>query len=532
VDPAAVADRIFSLEAPMRVGVFFDFFMLTNSSSVGFTGHFSVLSILVINNWWRSMDAEIKSGGFSGRSSALFIRRLFIDSFFIVILPNIFFFVTANYFSLNRSLINFDYVIVIFLFLLGWRFVGLIAVAIAFFFDILFLLGQILPVLRISDVFYLFGFIGVTPVAYQILFAIGAAVLLFSVVGLMRFSRRGIEVPTMVVINAVVFIYISTLFLGTESNNSIWRVTEVSLVSSLTVLNLDLRRAGFIENFNVDPKPLSPAAYVGKTQAWLAKPIEIPDKVLLILSESWGVTDKPIRDALLKPFEGIRQGVNDYQAGTLEFSGVTVEAELRELCGLTTSHFNLSKVESGFERCLPNLLKESGYKTVGIHGAVGLMYDRALWYPRAGFEQTLFFETQEWDRRCYSFPGACDFEIAAGLSEMFADESRVFLYWLTLNSHAFYDERDIVYDVFDCGIHGIPLESQTCRNLKLHAQYFFRLAEALSAPEFDGFSVLIVGDHSPPIMNREEKMAYFKDDSVPWVSFEVGQSAEEDDVAR
>lgn len=456
-----------------------------------------------------------------GQKNDFSLRRLSVDFFFVIVFPNLFFFAVAFYLSLGRPYINFDYVIVALLFLLGWRVLGLIGIVVAFFFDILFLLGQILPVLRISDVFYLFGFISVTPLAYQALFALGAAVLLVKIVGLMRYSRHGIELSTMLVVNAAVFLYVATLVVSSDSNNRIWRVTDVPLISSLSVTNLDLRRAGFIENFSVDPEPLSKASYVGRTETWLKAPNDVPDKVMLIVSESWGVTTDSIRDDLLKPLRNLSQGVEDYEAGVLDFSGVTVEAELRELCGLTTSHFNLGSVEAGFENCLPNQLKRSGYKTVGIHGAVGLMYDRALWYPRAGFDQTLFFESHDWDRRCYSFPGACDFEIAENLDEIFSGDSKIFLYWLTLNSHAFYDERDIVDDVFDCEAHEISQTLQTCRNLKIHAQFFSRLATQLNKPEFDGVSVLIVGDHSPPIMNKEEKEQYFETEMVPWVSFDV-----------
>ena len=470
------------------------------------------------------VSVDVKPDRLPIKGDAFSVRRLFVDLFFIIVLPNSFFFAAAFYLSLSRPLINFDYVIVALLFLLGWRVLGLIGVVVAFFFDILFLLGQILPVLRISDVFYLFGFIGVTPIAYQVLFVLGAAVLLIKTVGLMRFAKHGIELSTMLVINAAVFLYIAMLVAGSESNNRIWRVTDAPLTASLTVSNLDLRRAGFIENFSVDPEPLSKASYLGKTQAWLEAPNGVPDKVMLIVSESWGVTTDSIRDDLLEPLRNLSQGVEGYEAGVLDFSGVTVEAELRELCGLTTSHFNLGSVETGFESCLPNQLKQSGYKTVGIHGAVGLMYDRALWYPRAGFDQTLFFESHDWDRRCYSFPGACDFEIAEDLDDIFSGESKIFLYWLTLNSHAFYDERDIVDDVFDCEAHEISPELQTCRNLKIHAQFFSRLAVQLSKPEFDGVSVLIVGDHSPPIMNKEEKEKYFETKMVPWVSFGLRHS--------
>src|SRR5690606_17434191 len=110
--------------------------------------------------------------------------------------------------------------------------------------------------------------------------------------------------------------------------------------------------------------------------------------------------------------------------------------------------------------------------TLAIHGASGVMYDRVHWYPRVGFDETVFFESRRWQRRCYSFPGACDDELIGEIGRFLEGKEKAFVYWLTLNSHAIYDERDIRIWGFDCAGHGIPEGSQTCRNLSLHYQFF------------------------------------------------------------
>jgi phosphoglycerol transferase MdoB-like AlkP superfamily enzyme len=184
-------------------------------------------------------------------------------------------------------------------------------------------------------------------------------------------------------------------------------------------------------------------------------------------------------------------------------------------------HYNLKDVTAGFENCLPNKLKQSGYDTHAIHGATGVMYDRVYWYPRAGFEHTTFFETNTWPRRCFSFPGACDIDMIETASKAFSSSQPTFLYWLTLNSHSVYDERDIHLDMFDCKQFDVDPTTQSCRNLKLHAQFFYSLAKSIDAGNFDGIEVIIVGDHAPIITSPEEKAAYFVDQQVPWVKFTI-----------
>lgn len=457
----------------------------------------------------------------SGKGSFSF-RRFSLDVFVIVVLPNSLLYVASLYFSLSRPIINFDYVIVAFVFLLGWRKLGTILLFCAFFFDVLFMLGQILPVLRISDVIYLFGFIDVAPLAYKILMFISVAIVLAKIFVFHIYSRQKIEMSTMVLINGLLLSYVFFIAIGDRFSNRLWRINDVPPVASLAVSNINLRFDGFVQSFSDNPEPLEKAVYDGVTGHWLNDTGKAPEKIMLVVSESWGVTRLEVTEALLRPIKEMSSGVSDFDVGEINFTGLTVEAELRELCGLTTSHFNLGAVDGGFEVCLPNLFNAKNYRTVGIHGAFGLMYDRANWYPKAGFNETLFFESVEWPQRCYSFPGACDIDIMERLNGYFDNEQKVFLYWLTLNSHAFYDVRDIRYDVFSCEQYNIPNETSTCRNLKIHAQFFDRLAMKLNDPVFEGVRVFIVGDHEPVIPDAEEKSRFFEASKVPWVSFIVG----------
>lgn len=146
------------------------------------------------------------------------------------------------------------------------------------------------------------------------------------------------------------------------------------------------------------------------------------------------------------------------------------------------------------------------------------MYDRHLWYPHIGFAERTFFESRSWPQRCHSFPGACDLDLREVVREFFASPGRRFLYWLTLNSHSIYDERDIRIDAFDCTAFAIDPQSQSCRNLRLQAQFFQGLAQLLSEGSMQDVRVLLVGDHVPIIFSPQERQARFVDGQVPWLS--------------
>lgn len=96
-----------------------------------------------------------------------------------------------------------------------------------------------------------------------------------------------------------------------------------------------------------------------------------------------------------------------------------------------------------------------------------------------------------------------------------------FVYWLTLNSHAPYDARDIQLDVFPCEQFGIDAQSEVCRNFKIHGQFFLELSRFLKISSLQPTSVVIVGDHSPVIFNLEDKEKYLQGNDVLVISSKV-----------
>lgn len=278
-----------------------------------------------------------------------------------------------------------------------------------------------------------------------------------------------------------------------------------------------MRAVAFFDAFFEKVNPLVPEGFKGEVAQWAqANPGQLNRKILLIIVESWGVMkDERIQAALLEPLLAKRVYFDWIKAEPVSGDDATVAAELSKLCGLKTRYLNLEAVTEGFEACLPWRLKQMGYKTTAIHGAEGAMYGRTHWYPRTGFDEIHFKETDSWKTHCYSFPGVCDSEIMEKyISRAFLEDEKRFVYWLTLNTHTLYDRRDIQQDVFNCQDFQLEEAGEVCRMNKLHAQFFHQLAEVLTHPAMSGVEVLLVGDHAPPILDRNDYKKHVEDGMV------------------
>jgi hypothetical protein len=455
------------------------------------------------------------------------IKSFFLSFILIAVLPNVALVALAAWLDLNRPYINLDYLLITLLVFTPLRAIGVIFFVGCFALDLLALTGQIFLFIRPDSLLYLAKFLPEASGIYQLSVA-GIVILLLALATLFsvlpRFSK---PLHALILFNTAVCIYAINVYSEQDQQERIWRVQHSPIVDSQLLFLLNQRNDGFLLSFDSNGPALSDKKVSGASAEWF-NPNRLNatnNKLMLIASESWGIpNNKAIQQALLKPLSSLSGTVKNFSTGQFSFSGPTVAAELRELCQLTPFHYNFKNTITGFEDCLPNQLKHAGYNTHAMHGATGVMYDRIYWYPRAGFHSSTFFETQAWPRRCYSFPGACDVDMIDTANRVLASDEPTFLYWLTLNSHSVYDPRDIVVDVFDCTAYDIPAETQTCRNLKLHAQFFFSLAKAIEQGSFNNVEVIIVGDHAPIITDLEEKARYFVAEQVPWVKFSVANS--------
>lgn len=246
-------------------------------------------------------------------------------------------------------------------------------------------------------------------------------------------------------------------------------------------------------------------------------------RVLFIIGEAWGLPRES--SALEKQITSLRSNphVQSLVVDKIQAIGATAAGELRELCGVIPTRLNFRKLTSkAVGDCLPARLHRQGYATVGIHGADGGMYRRTLWWPEIGLEERLFKETiPSSEPLCFSFPGHCDRHLLNIVKEKLSSE-KTFVYWLTLNSHFPYDQRDIVnFREGLCEAWKAPgYSEQLCDYQNLHAQFFEGLASLVDDPSMKGVEVVVVGDH-PPLFNDTSSRERFFRDQVPVMHFFV-----------
>lgn len=430
--------------------------------------------------------------------------------------------VTAKYLGLGRPWINLDYLLLAALAFTPVRRLSLLLLPLVFLIDLLTLVSQLFPVSRIVDVIYLLKFALLSSFEYQfLLFLVLCSLLLVTFLfWKIQRSELGFKIA-LVILNVGILIYVVDVYAPQPEKNAdrLWKRVHEPIASSQLVYYHRHSTTGFFESLSVDEKTFDDGVFPGVSERWFpSESKELHDRLLLIVNESWGLPlDPEIQDEIVQPLKQLGAKLEWFNLGEENFFGPTIAAEMRELCQRNPRYFNLARAAEELGSCLPSLLKERAYHLHVMHGAAGVMYDRVRWYPLVGFEEMIFFESRDWPSRCYSFPGACDIHMMSELEKAFQQPGKRFFYWLTLNSHSMYDARDIHVDVFDCRKHDLPLSSQACRNLKLHAQFFFELAKTLDNPHMSDVEVLIVGDHPPPIFTAPEEDEYFVEDMVGWL---------------
>jgi phosphoglycerol transferase MdoB-like AlkP superfamily enzyme len=242
-----------------------------------------------------------------------------------------------------------------------------------------------------------------------------------------------------------------------------------------------------------------------------------PPRVLMVMVESLGVLRDPgLRAILEAPFDdpGLRR-LYAVATGTSAFFGSTAAGEMRELCGTYHPYWRFFAGEDPI--CLPDRYAARGYRTVAVHGFRAEFYDRARWYPLAGFERSLFGETvgSRFARRCDGpFPGPCDTDLAQVVEAEMRAPGSSFVYWLTLNSHVPVAPGSGTPRQ-DCGRPGSRFaDSEVCAMVEVWQDVFAAVVRLAKA--HPGTEILLVGDHAPPLWRRAARGA-FEAGRVPWI---------------
>ncbi|OTG89695.1 sulfatase-like hydrolase/transferase [Acinetobacter sp. ANC 3813] len=445
---------------------------------------------------------------------------------------NLFLFISSFYFGLGHQFLNLDYLFLLIFCCIPKNIFTSILLVVSYLFiyfvDILLVVIQIFPFVRLMDIVYLSNFVFYGPVLYRILLWVVLVNALINVFLIKNYFFNNINLKIkhyFYIVLIVVFTLIANQFLPSQVKGAVHARINEELVGSQVLFFIKNHQSTFVQAAGKDVTKLEHTHYKNATLQLFSQLNEsktTTKKILMIVNESWGETaNSEHQMAILSPIYSRKEKLEYINQGAFNFIGATVAGELRELCQKQSSTFNLKDVNNEeFKDCLPNKLKRIGYKTYAVHGAMSIMYDRSSWYPKAGFDQFYSFEQLNNAGVCFSFSGRCDIKIIPYIKSFLLNSDKSFVYWLTLNSHAPYDDR-IFYEGFNCKYHGIKAGTETCKNFRLQYQFFYSLATLIDDPKMSGVEVYVAGDHSPPIFDIGENFFSYKNTDVAWIHFKI-----------
>ncbi|NNH38073.1 sulfatase-like hydrolase/transferase [Acinetobacter terrae] len=448
------------------------------------------------------------------------------------IFVNLFFVFSGYWLGLGRPIVNVDYLLLLCFCCLPKNFISNSLLLLAFFMlfsiDVLLIVLQIFPFVRLTDLMYLSGFIFNGPILYRILLLVTVCVFLISffIIRDLFFKKIKLTIKqfALIILFAVGVLFIKHL-LNPLDKDEVYARFDKTWVGSQLQFFIKHQQSSFVESMGNHATQLEPSRFKNSTQPLFEqlnskKPLS--KKILLVVNESWGETAKPAdQAAILSKIYQKKNHLEFINQGAFNFVGATVAGELRELCRKQPTTFNLKDADaSQFRDCLPNQLKKQGYETQAIHGAMSVMYDRSSWYPKAGFEHIRFFEQLPNAGVCRAFSGRCDVKLIPEIKNQLLASDRSFVYWMTLSTHAPYDDTLFIQGL-DCTALKIKEKSETCHNYKLQYQFFSALSQLIDDPGMKGVEIYVAGDHSPPIFNLGDNFFSFKGSEVAWIHFKV-----------
>jgi len=361
----------------------------------------------------------------------------------------------------------------------------------------------------------------------------GFAVLVFSVLlcAMLAVARPRRQLRTKTILALLTCGALATAIDVVDGQNFLWRkdatLTPYRLVRSpaavLAMWEVSFLRvradARTMENLPMDSASARGISFLEREPANTEAP-----NVVLILVESWGLPlDNRLASALTQPFEDRRIG-DEYEvsSGTVPFSGLTVPGEARELCHSTAGFAILNSAQAMAPDCLPALFHTRGYENLAVHGFLGQMFYRNVWYPQLGFDHSWFrpnLEKLGLPNCPGAFPGTCDTSIAEWVGRTLQTPSQKprFIYWVTLNSHLPEPAHPSLADDGVCATQP-QLEASTalCSWFRIVREEHEAVGKLALLQTTRPTVFILVGDHAPPFSSPALR-AQFSSTQVPFV---------------
>ncbi|SCC13443.1 MULTISPECIES: sulfatase-like hydrolase/transferase [Snodgrassella] len=437
--------------------------------------------------------------------------------FFLVcaILPNGLFKLICSYTNTLRPWLNLDYIVVAMFFCLPrfWiRVLAALLLVYIFLIDCLLIVVQLFPLHGISDAIHLLPLIWRAPIEYCLM--LGLAVIWLVVIFYLNFKQNNNYYVKQRIVLGLYLLLVGAMYNSLISPN----FAESRLVFFFVQDNSN--NFSQTDNSNADARMLNSG---NKSLSLQLFKHNDNNKLLLIINESWGsAINTKLQDVVIQNILNKHEHFEILERGIKKFNGVTVQAELKELCQIDLPLLDTHNIVNlNLTNCLPNLLQKRGYTTFAIHGSTGSFYNRVAWYPTVGFQYQRFLEDMPQSPRCSPFNGVCDSAIFADVKKMLLHKPKTFVYWMTLTTHFPYAKQDMHNNRLDCQQYGLIQGSNSCRNHVLQTQFFDQLAQWVNDPQMKGVEVVIIGDHMPPMFDVNEQNTVYNQNTVSWLHFKI-----------
>ena len=246
---------------------------------------------------------------------------------------------------------------------------------------------------------------------------------------------------------------------------------------------------------------------------------QAPD-IIFILSESfWDCRQLPGTEYTSDPMANFdrlaaKDGVISGKFYTTGFGGGTDRPEFESLTGLSTDYLPDGSVPFQYIQkyfpCYPSMLKEKGYRTIGLHPYLPTFYQRQKVWPLLGIDEQYF--TADLEKL-----GAVDIEYRGRqVSDMTfvryiehmlgsgRDSAPVFIFGISMENHQPYD-RKFADEEFTLDVSSDRLDGDTLMLLRNFAQGMADADEALAelCRFIDGAvrptMLVYYGDHAPTL---------------------------------
>ena len=250
---------------------------------------------------------------------------------------------------------------------------------------------------------------------------------------------------------------------------------------------------------NGPTRPLDHEALALTFRGWMDGQTRPSEKIGLFLIESWAENEAELQRIVRRL---TATGITVESEGFTPYSGSTLHAEFRELCGLRLSLRGTVLPNIRGQECVPQQLAERGHSDMAFHGYRGDYYFRSTLWPRLGFRHSSFLETMRDKPTCRdAFAGICDSALVAEATDFLNRPGRRFVYVLTLGSHEPLTRpgSDRPCQMFKDIPAIIPAQT-SARNTICH------IARKLHDAAGSDMTFYIVGDHPPPSLIGDHRL--------------------------